>query len=62
MLNAIGLRSVQAVARHSVKNRCGAISMLSDSPAPLAIAMIGVFGVTFAAVEGLFCGSEPCAS
>jgi hypothetical protein len=62
MLNAIGLRSVQAVARHRVKNRCGVISLLSASPARQAIAMTGVFGVTFAAVEGLFRGSEPCAS
>jgi hypothetical protein len=45
-----------------VKNRCGVISLLSASPARLAIAMTGVFGVTFAAVEGLFRGSEPCAS
>ena len=42
-----------AVARHMVKNRRGVILTLSASPARLAIAMTGGFGVACAAVEGL---------
>jgi 3-oxoacyl-[acyl-carrier protein] reductase len=43
----------RAVGRHMVKNRSGVILTLSASPARLAIAMTGGFGVACAAVEGL---------
>ena len=45
--------TARAVARHMVKNRSGVILTLSASPARLAIAMTGGFGVACAAVEGL---------
>jgi 3-oxoacyl-[acyl-carrier protein] reductase len=45
--------TARAVARPMVKNRSGVILTLSASPARLAIAMTGGFGVACAAVEGL---------
>jgi len=45
--------TARAVARHMVKNRSGVILTLSASPARLALAMTGGFGVACAAVEGL---------
>ena len=45
--------TARAVARHMVKSRSGVILTLSASPARLAIAMTGGFGVACAAVEGL---------
>jgi 3-oxoacyl-[acyl-carrier protein] reductase len=45
--------TARAVARHMVKDRSGVILTLSASPARLAIAMTGGFGVACAAVEGL---------
>lgn len=45
--------TARAAARHMVKNRSGVILTLSASPARLAIAMTGGFGVACAAVEGL---------
>jgi 3-oxoacyl-[acyl-carrier protein] reductase len=45
--------TARAVARYMVKNRSGVILTLSASPARLAIAMTGGFGVACAAVEGL---------
>jgi NAD(P)-dependent dehydrogenase (short-subunit alcohol dehydrogenase family) len=43
----------RAAARHMVKNRAGVILTLSASPARLAVASTGGFGVACAAVEGL---------
>lgn len=45
--------TARAAARHMVKNRRGVILTLSASPARLAIAMTGGFGVACAAIEGL---------
>lgn len=45
--------TARAVARNMVKNRSGVILTLSASPARLAIATTGGFGVACAAVEGL---------
>lgn len=45
--------TARAAARHMMKNRRGVILTLSASPARLAIAMTGGFGVACAAVEGL---------
>jgi NAD(P)-dependent dehydrogenase (short-subunit alcohol dehydrogenase family) len=43
----------RAAARHMVKNRSGVILTLSTSPARLAVALTGGFGVSCAAIEGL---------
>jgi len=45
--------TARAVARHMVRSRSGVILTLSASPARLALAMTGRFGVACAAVEGL---------
>jgi NAD(P)-dependent dehydrogenase (short-subunit alcohol dehydrogenase family) len=45
--------TARAVARSMVKSRSGVILTLSASPARLAVAMTGGFGVACAAVEGL---------
>ncbi len=45
--------TARAVARYMVQRRSGVILMLSASPARLAIASTGGFGVACAAVEGL---------
>ena len=45
--------TARAAARHMVRNRSGVILMLSASPARLAIASTGGFGVACAAIEGL---------
>ncbi|MBD9373010.1 SDR family oxidoreductase [Rhizobium sp. ARZ01] len=45
--------TARAAARHMVPNRRGCVLMLSASPARLAIAMTGGFGVACAAIEGL---------
>jgi 3-oxoacyl-[acyl-carrier protein] reductase len=45
--------TVRAVAHHMVKNRRGVILTRSPSPARLAIAMTGGFGVARAAVKSL---------
>lgn len=43
----------RAAARHMVERRSGVILTLSASPARLAIALTGGFGVACAAIEGL---------
>src|SRR5688572_16975092 len=45
--------TARAAARHMVRARSGVILMLSASPARLAIALTGGFGVACAAIEGL---------
>jgi 3-oxoacyl-[acyl-carrier protein] reductase len=45
--------TARAAARHMVPKRSGVILMLSASPARLAIASTGGFGVACAAIEGL---------
>jgi 3-oxoacyl-[acyl-carrier protein] reductase len=45
--------TARAAARHMVQKRSGVILMLSASPARLAIASTGGFGVACAAIEGL---------
>ena len=45
--------TARAAARHMVPRRSGAILTLSASPARLAVALTGGFGVACAAVEGL---------
>jgi len=45
--------TARAAARHMVPQRSGVILMLSSSPARLAIASTGGFGVACAAIEGL---------
>jgi NAD(P)-dependent dehydrogenase (short-subunit alcohol dehydrogenase family) len=45
--------TARAAARHMVKKRSGVILTLSASPARLAVALTGGFGVSCAAIEGL---------
>jgi 3-oxoacyl-[acyl-carrier protein] reductase len=45
--------TARAAARHMVRNRSGVILILSASPARLAVASTGGFGVACAAIEGL---------
>lgn len=45
--------TARAAARHMIQKRSGVILMLSSSPARLAIATTGGFGVACAAIEGL---------
>lgn len=45
--------TARAAARHMIQKRSGVILMLSSSPARLAIASTGGFGVACAAIEGL---------
>lgn len=45
--------TARAAARHMVQKRSGVILMLSASPARLAVASTGGFGVACAAIEGL---------
>jgi 3-oxoacyl-[acyl-carrier protein] reductase len=45
--------TARAAARHMVQKRSGVILTLSASPARLALALTGGFGVTCAAIEGL---------
>jgi 3-oxoacyl-[acyl-carrier protein] reductase len=45
--------TARAAARHMVPNHAGVILMLSSSPARLALASTGGFGVACAAIEGL---------
>jgi 3-oxoacyl-[acyl-carrier protein] reductase len=47
------LLTARAAARHMVKQGSGVILMLSASPARLAVAQTGGFGVACAAIEGL---------
>ena len=45
--------TARAAARHMLQQRSGVILTLSASPARLAVAMTGGFGVACAAIEGL---------
>jgi 3-oxoacyl-[acyl-carrier protein] reductase len=47
------LITARAAARHMIRNRAGAILMITATPARMAFPMTGSFGVEGAAIEGL---------